>query len=39
MKWSNPRAIYIDVEKSGKVVNRALETSAANALIRRGWKR
>ena len=40
MKWSNPHSwIYIDVETNGKMVNWALETGAANALIRRGWKR
>ena len=40
MKWSNPHSwIYIDVETNGKVVNWALETGAANALIRRGWKK
>ncbi len=40
MKWSNPHSwIYMDVETNGKVVNWALETGAANALIRRGWKR
>lgn len=40
MKWSNPHSwIYIDVEANGKVVNWALETGAANALIRRGWKK
>jgi Family of unknown function (DUF6152) len=40
MKWSNPHSwIYIDVEQDGKVVNWALETGSANALIRRGWKR
>ena len=40
MKWSNPHSwIYIDVETDGKMVNWALETGAANALIRRGWKR
>jgi hypothetical protein len=40
MKWSNPHCwIYIDVETNGKIVNWALETGAANALIRRGWKR
>ena len=40
MKWSNPHSwIYIDVETNGKIVNWALETGAANALIRRGWKR
>ena len=40
MKWSNPHSwIYIDVETNGRTVNWALETGAANALIRRGWKR
>lgn len=40
MKWSNPHSwIYIDVEQNGKVVNWALETGAANALIRRNWKK
>jgi hypothetical protein len=40
MKWSNPHSwIYLDVEQDGKTVNWALETGAANALIRRGWKR
>lgn len=40
MEWSNPHSwIYIDVETNGKVVNWALETGAANALIRRGWKK
>ena len=40
MKFSNPHSwIYMDVEKDGKVVNWALETGAANALIRRGWKK
>ena len=40
MKFSNPHSwIYMDVETDGKVVNWALETGAANALIRRGWKR
>ena len=40
MKWSNPHSwIYLDVETDGKVVNWALETGAANALIRRGWKK
>jgi hypothetical protein len=41
MKWSNPHAwIYLDVTGSdGKVVNWALETGAANALIRRGWRK
>jgi hypothetical protein len=40
MKFSNPHSwIYLDVETNGKVVNWALETGAANSLIRRGWKR
>jgi hypothetical protein len=40
MSWSNPHSwIYIDVETDGKLVNWALETGAANALIRRGWKK
>src|ERR1700733_10180929 len=40
MDWSNPHAwIYLDVETDGKIVNWALETGAANALIRRGWKK
>jgi hypothetical protein len=41
MKWSNPHAwIYIDVEdEDGNVVNWALETRAANNLIRLGWRR
>jgi hypothetical protein len=41
MKWSNPHAwIYLDVTGSdGKVVNWALETGGANALIRRGWRK
>ena len=41
MKWSNPHAwIYLDVEQEdGTVVNWALETSAANGLTRRGWRR
>jgi hypothetical protein len=40
MKFSNPHSwIYIDVETNGKIVNWALETGSANALIRRGWKR
>ena len=40
MEWSNPHAwIYLDVESHGKVVNWALETGAANALIRRGWRK
>jgi len=40
MDWSNPHAwIYLDVETNGKVVNWALETGSANALIRRGWRK
>ena len=40
MKFSNPHSwIYIDVETNGKIVNWALETGGANALIRRGWKK
>jgi hypothetical protein len=41
MKWGNPHAwIYIDVAGAdGKVVNWALETGGANALIRRGWRK
>jgi hypothetical protein len=41
MKWANPHAwIYLDVEgPDGTVVNWALETSAANGLIRRGWRK
>jgi hypothetical protein len=41
MKWSNPHAwIYLDVAGTdGTVVNWALETGAANGLIRRGWRK
>jgi hypothetical protein len=41
MKWANPHAwIYIDVVGTdGKVTNWALETNAANALLRRGWRK
>ena len=41
MKWANPHAwIYIDVVgPNGKVTNWALETSAANGLLRRGWRK
>jgi len=40
MEWSNPHSwIHLDVETNGKVVNWALETGAANSLIRRGWKK
>ena len=40
MRWANPHAwIYIDVEgEDGSVVNWALETRAANNLIRLGWR-
>ena len=41
MKWSNPHGwIYLDVkDEAGNVVNWALETSASNGLIRRGWRK
>src|SRR5689334_11130944 len=41
MKWENPHAwIYVDVAGTdGKVVNWALETGGANALLRRGWRK
>jgi hypothetical protein len=40
MKFSNPHSwIYLDVDTDGKIVNWACETGAANALIRRGWKK
>lgn len=41
VKWSNPHGwVYIDVEDgNGDITNWALETSAANNLIRRGWKK
>ncbi|MEP7351905.1 MAG: DUF6152 family protein [Acidobacteriota bacterium] len=40
MKFSNPHSwIYLDVEKDGKVEHWSLETGAANALTRRGWKK
>jgi hypothetical protein len=41
MKWSNPHGwIYLDVkDESGTVTNWALETGAANNLIRRGWRK
>ena len=40
MRWANPHAwIYLDVATEGKVVNWALETGAANALFRRGWRK
>lgn len=40
MRWANPHAwIYLDVEdEAGNVVNWAVETRAANRLIRRGWR-
>ena len=41
VEWSNPHVhIYVDVkDESGKVTNWALETGAANNLIRRGWRK
>ena len=41
MKWSNPHGwIYVDVtDASGTRTNWALETGAANNLIRRGWRK
>jgi len=41
MKWANPHAwIFIDVvDSKGKITNWALETGAANSLIRRGWRK
>jgi hypothetical protein len=41
MTWANPHAwLYIDVvDSSGKTVNWALETSGANGLLRRGWRK
>lgn len=41
MKWSNPHGwIYLDVtDASGTVTHWALETGAANSLIRRGWRK
>lgn len=41
MKWSNPHGwIYVDVTaEDGTVTNWALETSASNSLIRRGWRK
>jgi len=41
MKWSNPHGwIYVDVVGAdGKVTNWALETSGANGLYRRGWRK
>lgn len=40
MSWANPHAwIYLEVMENGKPVKWSLETGAANALIRRGWKK
>ena len=41
MRWANPHAwIYIDVTGTdGKVTNWAWETTAANSLYRRGWRK
>jgi hypothetical protein len=41
MKWANPHAwIYVDVVgQDGKVTNWALEMSAANSLLRNGWRK
>jgi len=41
MRWANPHAwIYIDVTGAdGKVTNWAWETTAANSLYRRGWRK
>jgi hypothetical protein len=40
MRWANPHAwIYIDVTEGGKVTNWAWETTAANSLYRRGWRK
>jgi len=41
MRWANPHAwIYIDVAGAdGKVTNWAWETTAANSLYRRGWRK
>jgi len=41
MRWANPHAwIYIDVTNpDGKVTNWAWETTAANSLYRRGWRK
>ncbi len=40
MNWANPHAwICVEVMTDGKPVKWSLETGAANALIRRGWKR
>jgi hypothetical protein len=42
VEWTNPHIfIYVDVadEKTGAVVNWALEMGGPNALLRLGWKR
>jgi hypothetical protein len=41
VRWSNPHAwVYVDVkDDTGKVVNWAFETAAANQLYRRGWRK
>ena len=42
VEWTNPHIfVYIDVpdEKTGEVVNWALEMGGPNALLRLGWKR
>ena len=40
MRWANPHAwIYIDVTDGGKVTNWAWETTAANSLYRRCWRK
>jgi hypothetical protein len=41
MRWANPHAwVYIDVTGAdGKVTNWAWETTAANSLYRRGWRK
>jgi hypothetical protein len=41
MRWANPHAwVYIDVAGAdGKMTNWAWETTAANSLYRRGWRK
>ncbi|MDR2215200.1 MAG: hypothetical protein LBE59_05085 [Nevskiaceae bacterium] len=41
MRWANPHAwVYIDVTgEDGKVTNWGWETTAANTLYRRGWRK
>lgn len=42
VEWTNPHAFfYIDVvdEKTGKVVNWAMEMGSPNSLMREGWSR